>query len=318
MNICVLTSGGDAPGMNAALRSIVRSAVKRNIKVFGARHGYKGLIENDFVELDVNSVANIIHRGGTILKTARSNEFKTEEGLKKAKQNIERNSIDAIIAIGGDGTLRGAFDLIKMGIKVYHIPATIDNDISYTDYTIGFDTAVNTVLSAVNNIRETGMSHDKTTIIEVMGRDCGEIALRAGTCGGVDAILIPEIETDFDDLLDTIVCGQKRCKKHNIIIRAEGADISTEELANRLKKATGEDIRTVILGYLQRGGTPSAHDIYISTLMGERAVVLAERYENSKAIAFKNNSVCELAIDAALRIKREPDLALLKIIKELA
>lgn len=316
--IGVFTSGGDAPGMNAALRAIVRSGINKGIEVYGIMRGYQGMIEGDFQRLDIGDVGDIIHRGGTILKTARSEEFKTEAGLNKAVEQVKKAEFSAIIAIGGDGTLLGCQKLVEKGITVFHLPATIDNDLGYTDYTIGFDTAVNTVLNAINNIRETGMAHDKTTIIEVMGRDCGDIALRAGLTGGADWILIPEVDTDTCSICNKVLKGMKRNKKNNIIVRAEGAKITTQELSKCIKEATGEEVREVILGYLQRGGSPTALDRTIATLMGVRAIELIDQDEDSKAIAFAENKVVELEIEDAVKIDRQPDLELLEIVDDLA
>lgn len=316
--IGVLTSGGDAPGMNAALRAIVRSGIASGLEIYGINYGYQGLIDDDMQRMNIADVGDIIHRGGTVLKTARSGEFKTKEGLEKAAATMKARNLDALVVIGGDGTLYGAKDFIDMGFTVYHLPATIDNDLGYTDYTIGFDTAVNTVLGAVNNIRETGMSHDKTTVIEVMGRECGDIALRAGLTGGADAILIPEVEADMDSICKKICDGMKRKKKNHIIVRAEGAVITNEEISQRIKEATSEDVRIVILGYLQRGGSPTAFDRMIATLMGTRVIELIVNDEDSKALAFSENKVCQYEIAEAVSIKREPDLELLETVDILA
>ena len=316
--IGVLTSGGDAPGMNAAVRAIVRSGINEGFEVYGILYGYQGLIDGDIIKMDIASVGDIIHRGGTVLKTARSKEFITKAGMDKAIETIEKFSLDAIITIGGDGTLRGAKDLMDRGIYVFHLPATIDNDLGYTDYTIGFDTAVNTVIGAINNIRETGMSHDKTTIIEVMGRDCGDIALRAGLAGGADVILLPEVDTDIKSVCEKVSRGMSRNKKNNIIVRAEGASIGMDQLANCLKNSTGEEVRKVILGYLQRGGSPSSQDRIIATLTGVRAIELINNDENSKAIGFSENRVCEIDLKEAVNVKRQPDLQLLEIVDALA
>lgn len=312
VRIGILTSGGDAPGMNAAVRAAVRRGIAEGHNMVGIMHGYKGLIDGNSRIMDVSSVANIIHRGGTVLKTARCDEFRTEEGRESACGFIRRNEIDGLVVIGGDGTLRGAHELVKAGISVAFVPATIDSDLAYTDYTIGYDTAVNTVVSAISSIRETGMSHDKTTIIEVMGRDCGNIALRSGICGGADAILIPEVETDIRELTENIRCGIARCKRNNIIIRAEGADISMESLSDEIEKVTGEKARKVILGYLQRGGTPSALDIYMATLMGSEAVDVLQKGENDTALGFNGFSVTYSTIGEALSCEREPDLEIIR------
>lgn len=315
--IGILTSGGDAPGMNAAIRAIVRAGIKAGFDVYGIKRGYKGLIENDMELMTVGSVADIIHRGGTILKTARCSEFATEQGLYKAIESISARNIDALVVIGGDGTLKGAKALVEKGIVCHHIPATIDNDLGYTDYTIGFDSAVNTVLSAINNIRDTGMAHDKTTVIEVMGRDCGDIALRAGVAGGADAILIPEMDMDVDEMCSIICAGMERKKKHHIIVRAEGANITLDMIEEAVKRRTGEETRKVILGYLQRGGAPTALDRMISTLMGVRVIELINDDENSKAVAYAENRVIEIDVQKAVDIKRQPDLELMEIAKAL-
>lgn len=317
--IGVLTSGGDAPGMNAAIRAVVRSGIYRGIEIYGIRHGYRGLIDGDISLMSTSDVGDIIHRGGTVIKTARCDEFKTEVGMKKAVKNIEKLNLDGIVAIGGDGTLKGAIDLEKKGIKVFFIPATIDNDMGYTQYSIGFDTAVNTVVGAINNIRETGMSHDKTTVIEVMGRHCGDIALRAGLAGGADCVLIPEREADISKVCNKIKQGIERKKKNNIIIRAEGALVSTEELTEKLKENIGEEIRTVILGYLQRGGSPTAFDRNIASVMGKRALDMAlENKTIGTAIGYDGSKILSMPLSAALKIKKMTNKEFLDIINMLA
>lgn len=316
--IGVLTSGGDSPGMNAAVRAVVRAGVNAGLEVFGINRGFKGLIENDMKLFTINDVGDIIQRGGTKLKTARSPEFMTPQGIYAAIENIKERNIDAIVTIGGDGTLKGAKSLNDRGIVCYHIPATIDNDLGYTDYTIGFDSAVNTVLYAINNIKETGIAHDKTTVIEVMGRDCGDIALRAGLTGGAEYIFIPEVEANLDEMGKIIIDGYKRNKTNNLIIRAEGSAVTMDQIAGKVKETTGEEIRRVDLGYLQRGGTPSALDRMIATLTGVRAVELAINDTGSRAIAYTQGRVEEYEIDEAISIGRNPDLDLLELIKALA
>lgn len=316
--IGILTSGGDAPGMNAAIRSVVRKGIRSGAEVFGIGHGYKGLIEGDIKPMEIALAGDIIHRGGTVLKTARCEEFKTADGVAKAVSNIFDAKLDAVITIGGDGTLKGAQELIKHGINVQFIPATIDNDLGYSGYSIGFDTAVNTVVNAINSIRETGMSHDKTTVIEVMGRDCGDIAIKAGLAGGADAVLIPEEKTDIERIISKIREGMARQKKNNIIVRAEGADISTEELTLMLKEGIGEDIRTVILGYLQRGGSPSAFDRNIATLMGAAAVDLIMDCAESTAIGFNGSNVTLMDINEAASVIKKTDTGLSDLIFTLA
>lgn len=316
--IGVLTSGGDAPGMNAAIRAVTRKGIRTGMKVYGIGHGYKGLIEGDMKLMNIAHVGDIIHRGGTVLKTARCEEFKTDKGIDKAVENINKAKLDSIIAIGGDGTLKGALELVKRGINVQFIPATIDNDLGYCAYSIGFDTAVNTVVNAANGIRETGMSHDKTTIIEVMGRNCGDIALMSGLAGGADAVLIPEVKSDIAKIIDKIKEGISRQKKNSIIIRAEGADISTEELTEEIKIGIGEDVRTVILGYLQRGGSPTALDRNMATLMGSEAVRLISEDKPSTAIGFDGQNVTLVDLKKADNIENKVRADLLELVMTLA
>lgn len=312
MRIGVLTSGGDAPGMNAAVRAVVRAGIGNGHTIIGIYQGYKGLLEGNMEEMNVGSVANIIHRGGTMLKTARCPEFKEEEGKEHAIRNINEWNLDGIVVIGGDGSLRGAIELAKRGVNIMFLPATIDNDMGYTEYTIGYDTAVNTVVDAIANIRETGMAHDKTTVIEVMGRDCGDIAMRAGICGGADAILIPEVEPDLDRMMYNIKCGIDRDKKNHIIVRAEGVEMTTDELVSRMEKYTGESVRKVILGYLQRGGSPNAQDVYIATLMGVKAIDSFEENERNLAMGFNGANVITCSLMDALETKKHTDIGLVQ------
>ena len=316
--IAVLTSGGDAPGMNAAIRSVVRTALYNEMEVFGVKRGYEGLIDNELVKMDLASVGDIIHKGGTILKTARSPRFMTEEGKKASIANLKANDIEGVVCIGGDGTFAGAAQLSERGITVMGIPGTIDNDMGFTDYTIGFDTAVNTVLSAISMIRDTGSSHERTTIIEVMGRDCGDIALNAGLGGGVDAILIPELPLDVNEIANKLIAGSERYKNHSIILKAEGVDISTDELKEQLEEKTGLEIRTVVLAYLQRGGSPSSRDRILATLTANRAVELLRDDKESMAIGVQNGELIEIPIEEAVEIKREVDLELLPLIDVLS
>ncbi|MDO5331202.1 MAG: ATP-dependent 6-phosphofructokinase, partial [Bacillota bacterium] len=250
--IGVLTSGGDSPGMNACIRAVVRGALSYGMDVYGIKRGYEGLIDGDIMQMDVSSVADIIHRGGTILRTARSDRFQTVEGFSRAVAMLDTFGIDGLVVIGGDGSLHGALELLKAGVPVIGLPGTIDNDLGYTDYTIGFDTAVNTALAAIGNIRDTSSSHGRTTIIEVMGRNCGDIALYCGLAGGAETILIPEEEVDVNDICKKLIIGMNRGKLHSIIIRAEGVNISSNDLANEIKQKTGLDTKVVVLGYIQR------------------------------------------------------------------
>ncbi|MEW9670297.1 6-phosphofructokinase [Ammoniphilus sp. 3BR4] len=271
--IAVLTSGGDAPGMNPAIRAVVRRGIYQGLSVFGVEHGYDGLMNGNFIPMDLGSVGDIIHRGGTILRSARSEKFKTPEGQQKALKKMREAEIDGLIVIGGDGSFRGAGKLTEQGFPTIGIPGTIDNDIAGTDYTIGFDTAVNTVVEAIDKIRDTASSHERTYIIEVMGRDAGDIALWAGLCVGAESIIIPEAETDMDDVITRLEHGNRRGKKHSIIVVAEGV-CSGSEIAKIIQERTGLETRVTVLGHLQRGGSPSAYDRMMASQMGAKAVDL--------------------------------------------
>lgn len=314
----VLTSGGDAPGMNAAIRAVVRSAINKGMEVVGIERGYEGLIDEDFIPLTKSSVGDILHRGGTMLKTARSERFLSFFGQDEAIKNIKKYTLDALVTIGGDGTFRGAADLWRSGIPVIGIPCTIDNDMGFTDYTIGFDTAVNTVLDAISKIRDTASAHDRTTVIEVMGRHCGDIASYAGVTGGAEYILIPEIETDVDQLCAKIKEGKARGKSHSIILKAEGVDISTEQLTKLIEEKTGLESRMVVLGYLQRGGSPTAHDRMLASLMGSYAVDLIYNDIGGRAIGSVRNEIIDMPIEETIDISREADLEMLELIDALS
>ena len=246
--IAVLTSGGDSPGMNAAIRAVVRYGIEKGFTIYGVERGFEGLIDGAFVQMDRRSVGDILQRGGTILKTARSDRFKTPEGKVRAAQNLETFQIETLIVIGGEGSMTGALELSKEhGIKVICIPGTIDNDLAYTDTTIGFDTAVNTVLDAITRIRDTSSAHDRTTIIEVMGRQSGDIALYSALAGGAEYVLVPEVEADFNDLCRKIIEGKNNRRQHSVIIKAEGYPMDSSELTTQLAQRTGKDIRLVVL-----------------------------------------------------------------------
>jgi 6-phosphofructokinase 1 len=268
--VALLTSGGDAPGMNAAIRAVVRSAIYHRFEVYGVYQGFEGLIVGHISPMTLGSVADIIHRGGTILRTSRSEAFKTYEGRARALDNLTKMGIDHLVVIGGNGSFRGAYDFSQLGINVIGIPATIDNDIAYTT-SIGFDTAVNTALEAINRIRDTATSHGRVFIIEVMGHECGEIALHAGVGGGAESILIPEIATDLNQVVDKINRGTDRGKLHSIIVVAEGV-YPVMELKEQIEKQTGQDTRVSILGHTQRGGTPTAVDRILASCMGKGAI----------------------------------------------
>jgi len=312
--IGVLCSGGDAPGMNAAIRSVVRSGIYYGMDVVGILRGFEGLIQNESVPMELCSVGDILHRGGTIIKTARSEEFMTEAGIEKACATLRDLEITDLVVIGGDGSLRGSIELSKRGFSVMLVPGSIDNDMGYTDYTIGFDTAVNTVLCAISNIRDTASAHERTTVIEVMGRTCGDIALYAGVTGGAEYILIPELEVDMDCLCDKILEGIERKKSHNIIIKAEGVTVPSEEIARIIKEKTGQDARIVVLAYLQRGGSPSCRDRMLASLMGNRAVELIYNDSGSRAIGITGNEISDTDMELAVNIKKEAALDLLGII----
>jgi len=301
--IAVLTSGGDSPGMNAAIRSVVRTGIYNHLTVMGIARGYSGLLDGDIKEMTISSVGDIIHKGGTILKTARCEKMQTDDGIHQALQILEQKSIEGLIVIGGDGSFQGVNKLGRGTIKVMGIPGTIDNDLAYTDYTIGFDTAVNTVLSAIGNIRDTSISHEKVTIIEVMGRSCGDIALHAGLAGGAESILIPEEKYQANQICEKLLQGKKRGKMHNIIVLAEGrghaSDLQAEIFAH-----TGIESRITVLGFLQRGGTPTAVDRILASKMGARAVELLMAGKSNRAIGIRNNDIIDTDIMEALQKKK--------------
>lgn len=272
-NIAVLTSGGDAPGMNAGIRAVIRAGIYHGVNMFGVKRGYDGLVNGDIIPMDAKSVANIIQRGGTILKTARSDEFRTIEGRQKAYDNIKKLGIDALVVIGGDGTFTGASKFIEeFDIPIIGIPGTIDNDLAGTDFTIGYDTAINTVVDAVDKIRDTAESHDRLFVIEVMGRDSGLIALRSGISTGAEAVLIPELEVDYNSILDRLEKTRKN-KASRIIIVAEGDDEGGLVVADKIKERYPHyDVRVSILGHIQRGGKPSCMDRVLASRLGVAAV----------------------------------------------
>ena len=315
--IGLLTSGGDAPGMNPAIRAVVRTGIYHGVEVIGIRRGYAGLIEGDFYTMNRGSVADIIHRGGTMLHSARCEEFKTEEGQKKAVDKMKNEGIDGLIVIGGDGSLRGAQILSQnFDIPVIGIPGTIDNDLACTDYTLGFDTAMNTVLDAINKIRDTATSHERTFVVETMGRNAGFLTLKAGLAGGAESILIPEIDFTVDDVCSKIKQGYARGKLHSIILVAEGIgeDFKTDRdineskafaLGKAIEEKTGLETRVIILGHLQRGGSPTAMDRMLASRMGARAVDLLLEGQTEKMVGFVNNSLHTCEIDDAINKEKE-------------
>ena len=316
--IGVLTSGGDSPGMNAAIRAVVRCSSDRGMTVYGISRGYEGLIDGDIREMDRASVGGIIHRGGTVLGTARSERFMTAKGQDKAVSVLEAFGIEGLAVIGGNGSLTGALELDKRGIKIMGIPGTIDNDLGYTDYTIGFDTAVNTVLDDISKLRDTSSSHGRTTLVEVMGRNCGDIALRAGLAGGAEFVMIPERDYDIGDVCRKILEGAARGKKHSIIIKAEGSKLSSQEVVDKISEITGKDTRMVVLSYLQRGGSPTSDDRILATMAGAKAAELLYDDADSKAIGIVGNKITVLPLYDALQITRDIDPYMLELIDVLS
>ncbi|MBR0188964.1 MAG: 6-phosphofructokinase [Clostridia bacterium] len=289
--IAVLTSGGDAPGMNACIRAVVRSALHNKMDIYGVERGYAGLIKGEITRLGTRSVSDMIHKGGTFLRTARCPEFKDKEVQRLAAEALSAYGIEGLVVIGGDGTFRGAKDLTdNFGIKVVGIPGTIDNDLSYTDYTVGFDTAVNTVLWAINNLRDTMHSHDRVCLLEVMGRNCGDIALYAGVAGGAEYVLVPEIPFNLDEIASAIKKSYLRGKTSNMIILAEGAG-NRDEIAAYIHEKSGMSVKVTNFGYIQRGGSPNMADRILAARFGYRAVEILKADGDSCAIGIKNNKV---------------------------
>lgn len=303
--IAVLTSGGDSPGMNAALRAVVRNGIEHDMEVYAVHSGYEGLIDNKFERMSRRSVADTLQRGGTIIKTARSKRFHDPENRKIAYKNLEKLKIEGLVVIGGNGSLEGARILSEESdVLVMGLPGTIDNDLAYTDYTIGFDTAVNTVLDAITKIRDTSSSHDRSTVIEVMGRHCGDIALYSGIAGGAEVVLLPEVEMPLDEVVAKVKEGIECGKLHNIIIKAEGYPVSSHELIRVLKKETGQDVKLAVLSYLQRGGSPSFRDRMLATDCGMMAVELLAQGIGNRAIGEVNGKIVHLDLAKALKAKR--------------
>lgn len=318
--IAVLTSGGDAPGMNAAVRAVVRTACENGIRVFGVIRGYNGLINGDFVEMDLRSVSDIIHRGGTKLYSARSTEFATEEGMQKAINTCKEYGIEGVVVIGGDGSFRGARDLSERGIPCVGIPGTIDNDIACCDYTIGYDTCLNTIMECVDRVRDTTESHDRCTVVEVMGRRAGYLALNAGIAVGATAILIPEIDFDIQkDVIERMKRTQLANKKHFLIVVAEGVGVDVTELSKQIEEATGVETRACILGHIQRGGTPTVQDRVMATRMGHYAVKeLLMKSIGNRVVATQKGEIVDFDIFEALNMKKHIDEELYQIAMEVS
>lgn len=318
--IGILTSGGDAPGMNAAIRAVVRSAIYYGCKVYGINRGYKGLLEEDLMEMNLSSVGDIIHRGGTMLKSSRCEEFKTEEGRKLGVKVLKKYGIDCLVVIGGDGSFNGAKKLSEMGFPAIGIPGTIDNDLEYTDYTIGFDTAMNTVIDAIGKIRDTSSSHERVNIVEVMGRNCGDLALYAGIAGGAETIIVPEVEIKLDDIALRLKTTQKRGKRHSIIVMAEGVEKvgSASDLKKVLTEQAGADVRVTVLGHVQRGGSPTAFDRILASRFGYRAVELLLEGKSSRVVGIKDNKIIDLDIQEALAMPKTFNRELYEMAKVLS
>ncbi len=308
----MLTSGGDAPGMNAAIRAIVRKGISVGLEVLGVQRGYAGLIGADFLQMGLSSVADVIQRGGTVLHTARSEEFRAPEGRARAVENLRRHGVEGLIIVGGDGSFRGAQALGAAGVAAVAIPGSIDNDIYGTELSIGFDTAVNNVVEAINKIRDTASSHERTFVIEVMGRDTGFIALYAGLAGGAESILIPEVPFSLDEVCDRLVRGRDRGKRHSLILVAEGVG-SGIAVGEEIRRRTGFETRVTVLGHLQRGGSPTATDRYIASLMGARAVELLVEGRPGKMVGMAGGGVVERDLTEVIGRKKEFDPALYQL-----
>lgn len=316
--IGILTSGGDAPGMNAAIRAVVRCGIYNGIEVYGVKKGYNGLINGDFVKMEARSVGEILQKGGTILQTARCLEFKNEEVVKGAVETAKNFGLDGLVVVGGDGSFRGARDLCRLGLSTVAIPGTIDNDISCSEYTIGYNTCLNTVIEAVDKLRDTSSSHERCSIIEVMGRHAGYIAVEAAIACGAEIVLVPEFEFNFErDVIDVIKKGCQRGKKHCIIIVAEGVGGSVE-MAKKIEKETGMETRATILGHVQRGGSPTVVDRVMASRMGARAVELLLDGKENRVICVQNGSVIDVDIEEGLNMKKELPIEFMGLVKKMS
>ncbi len=316
--IGVLTSGGDAPGMNAAMRAVVRAGTFHNLRVMGIKRGYNGLMNGDMVEMDARSVSDVLQRGGTSLFTARCLEFKEPAGVKKAYDVAKVFGLDGLVVIGGDGSFRGAKDLCEAGLPTVAIPATIDNDIDCSEYTLGYDTCLNTVIEAVDKIRDTSASHDRCSVIEVMGRNAGYIAANAAIACGADVVLIPEREWDFDkDVIRPILAGKARGKRHSIVVVAEGIG-GVIELAKEIEEKTGMESRATILGHVQRGGSPTVRDRVTASSMGVHAVKLLLEGKSNRIVCEKNGKITDIDIQEGLSLKKEFPKELIEVAKMLS
>ena len=315
--IAILTSGGDAPGMNAVIRSVTRTAIAKGMEVVGVVRGYNGLINGDLIPMDARSVSDIIQRGGTMLCTARCAEFRYDEGVEKAKKTCIENGIEGLVVVGGDGSFRGAADLSAKGILAVGVPGTIDNDISMTEYTIGYDTAMNTVVDMVDKLRDTAQSHDRCSVVEVMGRNAGYIALNAGIAVGATYIITKEEPYTMNDVIQKILNGKKNGKHHFIIVVAEGIG-NSEQIAKEIEQETGIEARATILGHVQRGGSPTLRDRVAASQLGHYAVELLEKGIGNRVVGFKDNQVVDYDIQEALTMKKQFEHKLYEIANEIS
>lgn len=316
-SLAVLTSGGDSQGMNAAVRAVVRSALYYGLDVYGVQRGYQGLINDDIRQMDLRSVGDIIQRGGTMLQTARCMEFTTEEGQQKAADNLRKRGIDALIVIGGEGTYIGANKLSKLGIRTMALPGTIDNDIPYTDFTIGFDTAVSIVVDAINKLRDTMTSHERSSVVEVMGRRCGDIALHAGLASGAETILVPEVAYDLDEMAQRMKSNFDHGKRHSIILVAEGV-CKGEEIAQEITRRNGMEPRVTVLGHIQRGGTPTHNDRILASRLGDFAVRRLLEGDSGKSCGVIKNELVTTNIDTVVQTKKQFNLELYELAMRLS
>ncbi len=300
--IGILTSGGDAPGMNSAIRAAVRTALNNGMRIKGIRNGYDGLMKGDIYEMNISSVADIIHKGGTILGTARSLDFKARDGQERGAQILRDYGIEGLIAIGGDGSFKGAKALSDLGISTVGIPGTIDNDMGYTDFTIGFFTAIETVIDAIGKLRDTSSSHGRAVVIEVMGRHCGDLALYSGLAGGAESIIVPEHQFSIDEIVEKVAHGRKRGKLHHLIALAEGVG-NPYNIAKEVEERTGVETKVTILGHVQRGGSPAAQDRLLGSIMGAKAVELLKEDKTDIALGYKNGQIIEVSLEDAVEIQ---------------
>lgn len=316
--IAVLTSGGDSPGMNAAVRSVARAALSKGMEIYGVYRGYNGLINGDLFPMNLRSVSDIIHRGGTMLYTARCPEFATEEGMQKALKTCRDNGIEGVVVIGGDGSFRGAQDLSRHGMPCIGLPGTIDNDIACCEHTIGYDTAMNTCMEMVDKLRDTAQSHDRCSVVEVMGRHAGYLALNVGIAVGATTILVPEVPYDFErDILGRMKATSLTGKKHFIIVVAEGVG-GVMEMASEIQKRTGIESRATILGHVQRGGSPSVRDRVLASEMGYHAVDLLKQGKSNRVVAIQHDAIVDFDIEEALQMKKPFDFELYNMAHEIS